>query len=85
MYDGVVFIAKYERKPKTQVVNELLALGLRCYFGDKIKQEIKEDIATEKLKRDPELVRFVFMLRKFARAHGKDVSKLLNKDVSKIF
>ena len=85
MYDGVVFIAKCERKPKTQVVNELLALGLRCYFGDKIKQEIKEDIVNEKLKKDPELVRFIFLLRKFARAHSKDVSKLCSKDVTKLF
>ncbi len=77
MFEGIEFLAKFERKSKKKMAHELMELGLRKFMGEKIKEYNKRAIAARQLEQEPELTRFIILLRRFAKEHGMDISKFI--------
>jgi pantoate kinase len=71
MFDGVVWVARFERVSKKKATRMLLERGFSRWFNEKIK----EDRALRKLEDEPHLTRFILQFRRFAREHGMDISK----------
>jgi pantoate kinase len=76
-FDCIEFLAKTERKSKKKMASELMELGLRKFMGEKIREYNKRVIAARQLEQEPELTRFIILLRKFAKEHGMDISKFI--------
>ncbi|MBN1368428.1 MAG: hypothetical protein JW967_10940 [Dehalococcoidales bacterium] len=74
--DGIGLVARIEHTSKKQVAEHLMELGFRSYIGAMVKQHIQnERIArenNEKVKR----TLFITELRKYAKEHGIDISKI---------
>jgi pantoate kinase len=73
MFDGVAWVAKFERVTKKKATRMLLERGFSRWFNEKIK----EDRALRELESKPHLTRFVLEYRKFAKEHGMDISKFI--------
>jgi hypothetical protein len=71
MFDGIAWVAKFERMSKKKAARLLIERGFSSWFGEKIK----EDRALRELESKPHLTRFILEFRKFAREHGMDISK----------
>jgi hypothetical protein len=71
MFDGVVWVARFERVSKKKAARMLLERGFSRWLGEKIK----EDRALRELESKPHLTRFILQFRRFAREHGMDISK----------
>ncbi|MCJ7744164.1 MAG: hypothetical protein MUO99_06345, partial [Dehalococcoidales bacterium] len=71
MYDGIVWVARFEKVSKKKAARLLIERGFSSYMGEKIKEEL----AIKKLESEPHLTRFVIELRRFAKEHGMDISK----------
>ena len=48
MFEGLEFIARIERKSKIRMVNELMARGIKSYYGEKLGKYIEEDVEARK-------------------------------------
>ena len=57
------------------MARELMELGIRRFMGDKIKEYNKRVIAARKLDEEPELTRFIILLRRWAKEQGYDINK----------
>jgi hypothetical protein len=77
LFEGIEFLAKTERKSKKKMANELMELGLRKFMGEKIREYNKRVIAARQLEQEPELTRFIILLRRFAKERGMDISKFI--------
>jgi hypothetical protein len=77
MFEGIEFLAKTERKSKKKMTHVLLELGLRKFMGEKISEYNKRVIAAQQLEQEPELTRFIILLRRFAKERGMDISKFI--------
>jgi len=73
MYDGIAWVAKFERVSKKKAARLLIERGFSSYMGEKIKTEL----AIRELERKPHLTRFVLELRRFAKERGMDISKFI--------
>jgi len=71
MYDGIVWVARFEKVSKKKAARLLIERGFSSWLGEKIKEEL----AIKKLEDNPHLTRFVIELRRFAKEHGMDISK----------
>jgi hypothetical protein len=71
MFDGIAWVAKFERVSKKKAARMLMERG----FGDWLQQKLKEDRAIRKLENEPQLTRFILSLQKFAKEHGMDIKK----------
>jgi hypothetical protein len=77
LFEGIEFLAKTERKSKKKMANEPMELGLREFMGEKIREYNKRVIAARQLEQEPELTRFIILLRRFAKERGMDISKFI--------
>jgi pantoate kinase len=77
MFDGIDLVSKIEHKSKKKAARLLIERGFRSYIGEKLKEAIQTEIAVDKLRRNPELTRFVLELRRFAKERGMDISKII--------
>ncbi|MCJ7743946.1 MAG: hypothetical protein MUO99_05220 [Dehalococcoidales bacterium] len=77
MFDGIDLVSKIERLSKKKAARLLIERGFRSYIGEKLKEAIQTEIAVDKLRRNPELTRFVLELRRFAKERGMDIKKVI--------
>ena len=77
LFEGIEFLAKTERKSKKKMANELMELGIGYYMGAKIREYNQRAIAARQLEQEPELTRFIILLRRWARERGMDISKFI--------
>jgi hypothetical protein len=75
--DGVEFLATCERKSKKQMADELMTLGFQQFVSARIKLYNKYAIAERELEKNPEIVRFITALHRWAKQQGYDISKLI--------
>jgi hypothetical protein len=75
MFEGLEFLAKTERKSKKKMANELMELGIGYYMGAKIREYNQRAIALRELNKEPELTRFIILLRRWAKEQGYDINK----------
>jgi predicted house-cleaning noncanonical NTP pyrophosphatase (MazG superfamily) len=73
MFDGIELIAKIERTTKKKAARLLLEEGFKNYIGQKLREDIKVEIAAEELRQKPEATRFIIELRKFAKERGMKI------------
>jgi hypothetical protein len=59
------------------MVHELLGIGMTHYIGDKIAEYNRQVIAARQLQQEPELTRFIILLRRWAKEKGYDLSKFI--------
>jgi hypothetical protein len=77
LFEGIEFLAKTERKSKKKMANELMELGIGYYMGAKIREYNQRAIALRELNKEPELTRFIILLRRWAKERGYDISKFI--------
>ena len=77
LFEGIEFLAKVERKSKKQMAHELMELGISSLMGEKIREYNKRVIAARELQQEPELTRFIILLRRWAKERGYDISKFI--------
>jgi hypothetical protein len=77
LFEGIEFLAICERKSKKQMAHELMELGIANFMGEKIREYNKRVIAARELQQEPELTRFIIMLRRWAKEQGYDISKFI--------
>ena len=75
--DGIELVAEIERITKKDAAELLMQAGFSSYMGGKITEYIKSEHAAREMDQKVQRSRFVFMLRKFARERGMDISKLI--------
>jgi hypothetical protein len=75
--DGIELVAGIERITKKNAAELLMKAGLSSWMGGKITEYIKSERAARELNQKLQRYRFVFMLRKYARERGMDISKFI--------
>ena len=76
MCDGIEFIAKLERCSKRKAAIKVMEDGLSRYMGNLVKEQVAIDKLARERNEKPPRSRFQFLIRKYARKHGLDVTKL---------
>jgi len=76
-FECIDFLAKTDRMSKKKMTHVLLELGIGYYMGAKIREYNQRAIALRELNKEPELTRFIILLRKFAKERGMDISKII--------
>ncbi len=75
--DGVELIAAIERITKKQAAELLMKAGLSSCMGGKLTEYIQNDrAAREQNQKKIQMTRFITILRRHAREHGRDISKI---------
>jgi hypothetical protein len=75
--DGINLVAKIERVTKKQAAELLMKAGLSSYMGGKLTEYIKIEHAAREPNQKIKMTRFVMVLRRYAREHGMDISKII--------
>ena len=75
--DGIELIAKIERTSKKDAAELLLKAGLSSYMGKKLAEYIKNEQAAREFNQKMKMTRFIQVLRRYAREHGMDISKII--------
>jgi hypothetical protein len=75
--DGIEFVAYYERCSKKRAAELLIQAGFSSYMGEKITEYIEADRLAREHGQKIARNRFVFLLRKYAREKGMDISKFI--------
>jgi hypothetical protein len=71
------FLAETDRMSKKKMTHVLLELGIGYYMGEKIREYNQRAIAARQLEQEPELTRFIILLRRWAKERGMDISKFI--------
>jgi len=79
---GIAFIAKAERKSKKKMANDLMAQGIGRFYEEKIHECNKQCIAARELGQEPELTRFIIMLRRLVN-HRANISTISSGNIVK--
>ena len=74
---GVDLVAEMERTTKKAAADLLMRAGLSRYMGKKLAEYIKSEQAARESNQKIKLPRFVTVLRRYARQHGIDISKII--------
>jgi ABC-type thiamine transport system substrate-binding protein len=77
LFEGIEFLAKVERKSKKKMANELMALAISRFMEERIHEYNIRVIAAQQLQQEPELTRFIILLRRRAKEKGYDLSKFI--------
>jgi hypothetical protein len=75
--NGIELVALIERTSKKAPAELLMKAGLSSYMDGKITEQIKLDTAARERNEKPKRTRFAFILRKYARERGMDISKFI--------
>jgi hypothetical protein len=75
--EGIDFVAALECTSKKRAAEIIMARGFSAYMGDKVAEQIKLDTDARERSEKAKRVRFAFILKKFAREHGMDISKFI--------
>jgi hypothetical protein len=74
---GIELVAAIERTSKKNAALLLIERGFRSYMGEKVKIAIEDERAARELNQKVKMTRFVMLLRRYAREHGMDISKII--------
>ncbi len=77
LYDGIELVAKIENVNRKKAAELLMKAGLSSYMGAKLTEYIKNDQAAREQNQKMKMTRFVMILRRYAREHGMDISKII--------
>jgi hypothetical protein len=75
--NGIKIVAEIERTTLRNAVVQLMKAGFSSYMGDKVTQQIELDNAARERDEKAQRTPFAFILRKYARAKGLDISKFI--------
>jgi hypothetical protein len=70
-------IAKIERTSKKDAAELLMKAGLSSYMGQKLTDYIHNEQLAREQNQKIEMTRFVMVLRRYAKEHGMDISKII--------
>jgi hypothetical protein len=59
------------------MANDLVALGISTFYEQKIKEYNLRVITARELNKEPELMRFIIMLRRLAKSQGKNIDDFI--------
>ena len=72
---AIDYLAFEARKSKKAMVHELLGISMTKYISGKIAEYNRQVIAAREEGHDPQVSRFIRMLRRWVKDQGGDVSK----------
>ena len=75
LYEALDFLAKANHTTKKKMAQDLLELGIAHYLGNKISESNREEIAQRKQGMPVRPTKFIYQLRRWAKAKGKDIDK----------
>jgi hypothetical protein len=75
--DGIEWVAKFERTSKKKAAELLLMAGIEKYMGAKVAEHIEYERAARELNQKVKMPRFVMLLRRYAKEHGMDISRII--------
>ncbi len=75
--DGIEIVTAIKRTSKKQAAELLMKAGLSSYMRAKLTEYIKSERATRELNQKVKMTRFIQVLRRYAREHGMDISKII--------
>jgi hypothetical protein len=70
MFEGVAFVAKYEKLSKKQAAHLLIEAGFKYYIIEEIKQDARARIKARELNQKVKITRFVLLFQKFCQEAG---------------
>jgi len=73
---GIALVARIEGISKKDAAELLMKAGLSSYMGDKVLEHIRAENAARELNQRMKMTRFVMILRRYAKEHGIDLSKV---------
>jgi hypothetical protein len=76
LYDGIELVGVIERINKKQAADLLMRAGLSSYMGGKVDEYIKMETEARECNQTVQVNRFVRLVRRYAREHGMDISKI---------
>jgi len=74
---GIELVAKIEQTSKKQAAELLMKAGLSSYMGRKITDYIHSEQIAREQNQKVKMTRFVTVLRRYAKAQGMDISKII--------
>jgi len=74
LYEALDFLAIANHTTKKKMAADLLELGIAHYLADKISESNREEIAQRKQGMTVRPTTFIYQLRRWAKAKGKDIS-----------
>jgi hypothetical protein len=74
---GIDLVAKIERTNKKQAAELLMKAGLSSYMGGKLTDYIHSEQIAREQNQKIKMTRFIQVLRRYAREHGMDISKII--------
>ena len=75
--DGIKIVADIEDCSKKSAAELLMKAGLSSYMGQKLTDYIHDEQLAREQNQKIKMTRFVYILRKYAREHGMDISKII--------
>jgi hypothetical protein len=75
LYEAIDFLAIANRRTKKKMVEELLNIGIAHYLGNKVSESNRQEIAQRKQGMPVRATPFIYQLRRWAKAKGKDIDK----------
>jgi hypothetical protein len=74
LFEALDFLAVANHTTKKKMAADLLELGISHYLADKISESNREEIAQRNQGMPVRPTRFIYQLRRWAKAKGKDIS-----------
>ena len=75
--DGIKLVADIEHSSKKAAAELLMKAGLSSYMGAKLTKYIEDESVAREQNQKIKLTRFIMVLRRYAREHGMDISKII--------
>lgn len=75
--DGIELVGVIERTSKKRAAELLMKAGLSSYMGEKVTEYIERDRVAREINQKVHMTRFIMVLRRYAREHGMDISKII--------
>ena len=73
--NGIDLVSQIERYSKKDAANMLMERGLSSYMGEKVTEYIESEKKSKEAGQILKRSRFIYLLRRFARENGVDISK----------
>jgi hypothetical protein len=75
--EGIELVAALEHITKKLAAEMLMTRGFSSYMGEKLKEQIENDNQARGKNQKMPIARFVRVMRRYAREHGMDISKII--------
>jgi hypothetical protein len=74
--NGIEIIAKVERCSKKEAAVKMMTKAIANWMYNKISEQVELDKQARERNEKPQRTRFKFLMRKYARQRGVDITKL---------